>query len=648
MARCRRPREPEVATATPRRFGLCSLCPPLRRSGTGRRSQSTAAAPASWKLIKAASTIVVAVRAGLPSRRCWGSHFHATNCCDIGKGLEGNVSCWGGGWDYSDCCVISALTWSPSETFGGGHEKDASGVFVSDDDTPSTSVLDGVVAAHEQSNKARWCGKMCTEPSEGKDRHWETLRYVMVSELVAHARSRSHRESLSLMEAELTIFFPWETHDLNVLKSLCLIGAAALELSRVGARPSHDNADPSPLALDATRALLESPHMWRNAFCSGWPVFRLMSLASENMSTTHTYDLWHRFFVLPSFAQAASDVDLRRALLACAAVAHLGACLRAGRPVLEGLHNLQRQHVFGEAICPPGSFAAWLDNMAPLPIVPLCVRGGNNVVDEEIRRRGSWFACHDLASLAKMAGPLGCQILDVGANIGACTVMLARLGHRVAAFEPLPRNAELLKASLNLNGISTANVEPVGGHANALQDAGNVSVTVHQYGLGERLGRGTLLEGRGNAGMTVIVPEWPYTSAYCEHRMFLCHQMRPVQVVRLDDEWDVRRGRICLAKIDVEGHEVRVLRGALNLLRAQMIEVIYLEWVPPHLRSLGEDPLTMLWLLHAVRYDIFAPARWFTGNQEDRSWLLVVPSQFDVLIRYWGDIIARASPAPDA
>merc|ERR1712232_443603 len=107
-----------------------------------------------------------------------------------------------------------------------------------------------------------------------------------------------------------------------------------------------------------------------------------------------------------------------------------------------------------------------------------------------------------------------------------------------------------------LNGITPvmARVDDHGSNSTA--------ATVYQFALGERASQGTIMEGRGNSGMSAVVPAWPFSA--CDEKAFLCHQAQEVRMARLDDIWRKADGPICLAKLDVEGNELNVLRGALT------------------------------------------------------------------------------------
>jgi FkbM family methyltransferase len=135
--------------------------------------------------------------------------------------------------------------------------------------------------------------------------------------------------------------------------------------------------------------------------------------------------------------------------------------------------------------------------------------------------------------------------VDVGAHLGTHTLWFARLcpSTHVHAFEPVARFADIVRRNVAVNG---------------LQD----SVTVHQIGLDERRGRATnTLSSSHQVGFTADPQDVDEEFA----------------VRRLDD---VVRGHVALIKIDVEGMEQRVLRGAKRILRRSR-PLVYAEAFTP-------------------------------------------------------------------
>jgi len=82
----------------------------------------------------------------------------------------------------------------------------------------------------------------------------------------------------------------------------------------------------------------------------------------------------------------------------------------------------------------------------------LCLRPEGDLLSDHVVREGRWFECDDLVPLlaigALAAGP-GAVALDVGANLGACTMqLLLSTDAPVVAFEPGAANLGLLSASV--------------------------------------------------------------------------------------------------------------------------------------------------------------------------------------------------------
>jgi FkbM family methyltransferase len=140
-----------------------------------------------------------------------------------------------------------------------------------------------------------------------------------------------------------------------------------------------------------------------------------------------------------------------------------------------------------------------------------------------------YFGLHEFADMAFLLHFLRADddFLDIGANVGTYTILAAKLcGARVAAFEPDPATAARHERNLAANGI----VDRVTLHRSALgAEAGEIGFT---SGL-DAMNHVTI--DPGEIGQTV--PVW-----------------------RLDDL--VGHLAPALIKIDVEGHEEAVLRGA--------------------------------------------------------------------------------------
>lgn len=169
--------------------------------------------------------------------------------------------------------------------------------------------------------------------------------------------------------------------------------------------------------------------------------------------------------------------------------------------------------------------------------------------------------------------------IDVGANVGYYTLLMATTASRgfVHAFEPSPLTASLLKTNLLLNDVRNADI-----NQEALGDVpGEVEFIVSTDDAYSSLldtGRKPVL-GRNRVTMTTL-------DSYCETR----------HIERVD----------CL-KVDVEGAEERVIRGAAGLLANQRRKprLVMLELYNPMLSKYESSIDQVLALMRSFNYEPF-------------------------------------------
>jgi len=140
---------------------------------------------------------------------------------------------------------------------------------------------------------------------------------------------------------------------------------------------------------------------------------------------------------------------------------------------------------------------------------------------------------------------LGDTFLDIGSNFGYYSLLAATLvGPRgaVHAFEPQPRVAALLRRNACENDLR--------------------QITVHQTALGEAPGALTMYLPRGGqSGLATLRPDAPWLSQRAA-------QTIQVPVARLDDLARAQMiAQVRALKIDAEGYELPILRGAMELLQ---------------------------------------------------------------------------------
>jgi FkbM family methyltransferase len=148
----------------------------------------------------------------------------------------------------------------------------------------------------------------------------------------------------------------------------------------------------------------------------------------------------------------------------------------------------------------------------------------------------------------------GGVVFDVGANIGNyCSFLNNEYPScRIYAFEPHPLTYQILLKNTNGRGIKTFNL--------AL-GASEGSLTLYDYANND---------GSSHASLHNGVIEQIHKSIAIEHR---------VKLISLD-HFVKEQGinHISLLKIDTEGHEFEVLRGADSLLKSGKIEIIHFEF----------------------------------------------------------------------
>lgn len=136
--------------------------------------------------------------------------------------------------------------------------------------------------------------------------------------------------------------------------------------------------------------------------------------------------------------------------------------------------------------------------------------------------------------LGEMIARADCFI-DVGANVGFYTCLARSLGKRVVSFEPLERNVRVLYRNLEVNGWTDTEVWPIG--------LAESPAIVPLYG--------------GGTGASLL-RNWSGASSAWR---------RSIAVNTLDTVLGDRLEGLRLAiKIDVEGAELGVLRGAMRTL----------------------------------------------------------------------------------
>jgi FkbM family methyltransferase len=195
--------------------------------------------------------------------------------------------------------------------------------------------------------------------------------------------------------------------------------------------------------------------------------------------------------------------------------------------------------------------------------------------------KDSWDVFH----VMRLVHP-GAVILDIGANFGFYAVSFARALARCAriiAFEPFPSTFRRLCANIALNGLDDV-------------------IQAHPLALSDRVGRARMWSRPDNSGASAVLDEGSTS----------------VPATTLDTfSRDAGLERLDFVKVDVEGHEEAVLRGASDVL-ARFRPVLLVEIDPPKLHRAQTSAERVLKLLLDSGYGLWVARR---RNLEPLDWV---------------------------
>eukprot|EP00927_Polykrikos_kofoidii_P050399 TRINITY_DN44318_c0_g1_i1.p1 TRINITY_DN44318_c0_g1~~TRINITY_DN44318_c0_g1_i1.p1 ORF type:complete len:689 (-),score=93.58 TRINITY_DN44318_c0_g1_i1:213-2168(-) len=233
-------------------------------------------------------------------------------------------------------------------------------------------------------------------------------------------------------------------------------------------------------------------------------------------------------------------------------------------PVLAMLDRLQQIFFYSGAceLAEHGAYGVW--SRAEPRSVWICIRRRlGDVVDERWRMQGSFPDCFYIVKQISNEKAPGCLVLDIGANLGGCSLALGHVGFEVLAFEPVPALARLLMGSIMQNQLEDKVFvleAAVGMDAEAfgqlVQEQGH-SATAQVMQLGAR----------DDGGGTVV-------------RSVSLDRAVAGYIPRLPG------AQVCAVKVDVEGSEEEVLRGGIVTLAA-LKPTLFLDLHPRELRNRG-------------------------------------------------------------
>ena len=179
--------------------------------------------------------------------------------------------------------------------------------------------------------------------------------------------------------------------------------------------------------------------------------------------------------------------------------------------------------------------------------------GGRDQVLEQALREG-WEAFESplpriFLDTAKRATDL---VVDVGANTGFYSLLAARFGRRVLAFEPVPAVRDILVRNVAGNDFADA-------------------IAISASAVSHRTGKATLYQPDPSHGL--IETSSSLEAAFQAHANAIEVDVAPLDALLPPGQ------RVGVVKIDAEGHEASVLRGATGMI-ARDRPILFVEVLP--------------------------------------------------------------------
>src|SRR5262245_60118339 len=181
----------------------------------------------------------------------------------------------------------------------------------------------------------------------------------------------------------------------------------------------------------------------------------------------------------------------------------------------------------------------------------------------------------DVAQLIKQSVGPGSVCCDLGANIGYFSLLMAKAGATVYAFEPFPKNFGLLSRNIHENELDSR-------------------ISAHQSAVLDRMGDFTIASIPGDSTGPFVVASPELATGY---------HTDVIRAVRLDDVIP-EKVHVTHIKMDIEGAEPLALEGMQKILERDH-PTIFFEFAPAAIeRTTGRDPATLIAAFHDLGYRI--------------------------------------------
>ena len=163
-------------------------------------------------------------------------------------------------------------------------------------------------------------------------------------------------------------------------------------------------------------------------------------------------------------------------------------------------------------------------------------------------------------------------VIDIGANIGYYTLMFAKLvgdTGKIYAFEPDPKNFSILEKNIQVNGYN--------------------NIILEKKAVSNKLGKSTLYMNENSAGSSMHKPNNVVNQIY-------------VDLITLDNYFEVNTITPDFIKIDIEGYELNALKGMESILQSSDKTKIMIEYNPLTKKEFNSDPMDNLTFLSELGF----------------------------------------------
>ncbi|CEM05610.1 unnamed protein product [Vitrella brassicaformis CCMP3155] len=267
--------------------------------------------------------------------------------------------------------------------------------------------------------------------------------------------------------------------------------------------------------------------------------------------------------------------------------------------LVQSINDYDRE-VQAVADCDERTFRAPTAAGSPERLLSVCVPRTMNLVSESLRReKGEWEKPQTMAIADKMRecgspGDARCVFVDVGVEEGWYALNIAALGYKVIGFEAMLRNVYATTRSAHLP-------------ANSFEGSAIPDIQIYPFAAGDKYERCVVASNPRNTldGHTLCGAS---NTSHVLERANLTRR-HDVQTVLLDDMLaDVSPW---MMKLDVEGAELKVLRGAREVLKR--VKYVFHEASRELLEEKGDTPEELLDFWKAMGFS----CRPFQFSRED-------------------------------